>query len=96
MISSSVCVRGRIIATSDSAHSQGHGILSYWTMFQVLDYDTNLHVVPVVFHHFVGTECMDSWKNVFEASKYVLAFDVFGRVTIVHEEKISTERKKQS
>lgn len=46
----SVCVRGHMKATYDAAHFQGHVIQSYGTIFMVLVYHANLHVLPIVFH----------------------------------------------
>lgn len=50
-------------------------------------YETNNHVVPVCFAHFVGTECEQIWTSVFQLTKDVPGFDVPGRVTIVNQEK---------
>lgn len=86
-IESSVCVLGHIKATADAAHCQGHVVKSYGTIFQILVYDTNLHVVSFVFHHSVGTECMDLWKKVFEIASSVVRFNVLGHVTNLDQGK---------
>lgn len=77
----------RLTTCADAAHCQGVGPQSYGTVFQVLGYDTNNHILPLVFAHFVGTECRDTWLPVFRACAALEGYDVPKRVCIVDQEK---------
>lgn len=77
----------RMTAAADASHCQGIGPQSYGTIFEVVVYDANNHVIPVLFYHSVGTECDEAWGRVFGMLKKVDGFDVPGRVTIVDQEK---------
>lgn len=86
-IAAHFATHGRMTATADACHCQGIGPQSYGTVFEVMVYDTNHHLVPIVFAHSVGTECEDVWSKVFQAAKDITGFDRGGRVTIVDQEK---------
>lgn len=38
-------------------------------------YDANNQILPMFFYHFVGAECLEYWKIVFEAVKSIDGFD---------------------
>lgn len=50
------CMHVRRTATANAAHFDGTGLQSYGTTFQLAGYDTNHHLFPLVFAHFVGPE----------------------------------------
>ena len=52
---------GRKTTAADAAHCDGIGPQSYGTTFEVVTYDTNMHLLPLVFAHFVGVECYEYW-----------------------------------
>lgn len=81
------CKFGRKTSTADAAHCEGVGPQSYGTTFEVMVYDSNHHVVPILFSHSVGSESEETWSHVFKAVQKIPGFDVEGRVTIVDQEK---------
>lgn len=81
------CSFGRLTTTADAAHCQGIGPQSYGTTFEVVGYDANNNLVPLLFYHYIGTESEESWRVVFTALKAISGFDRAGRVTIVDQEK---------
>lgn len=44
------------MAAGDAAHWHAVGPQSYGTAFEVVTYDKNMHLLPLVFAHFVGPE----------------------------------------
>ena len=87
MVAEAFCRRGRMTCAADAAHCEGLGRRSYGTTFEVFGYDTNHHLCPLVFAHFVGAEGMDTWAKVFAAAADIPGFDVPTRTTIVDQEK---------
>ena len=81
------CALGCKTAAADVAHCDGLGPQSYGTILEVVTYDTNMHLLPLVFAHFVGAERYEYWRIVFEACKEIPGFDVAERTTIVDQEK---------
>lgn len=53
-----------------------------------------MHILPLVFSHFIGTENYNYWKTLFEAEKHLTGFDVTTRSTIVYHVKIINREKK--
>ena len=51
-----ICATGRMTASADAAHCDGIGPQSYGTTFEVVAYDVNNHLFPLIFAHFVGPE----------------------------------------
>lgn len=47
----------KLTAITYAAHCDGTGPQSYRTTFKVLIYYCNQNLVPIIFGHFVGTEC---------------------------------------
>lgn len=82
-----MCRTARMTAAADASHCQGVGPQSYGTTFEVILYDGNHHIVPILFAHAVGTESEETWSRVFRSLANVSGFDVDGRVTIVDQEK---------
>lgn len=78
---------GRKTAAADAAHCDGVGPQSYGTSFEVVTYDTNMHLLPLVFAHFIGPENNDNWKKVLRECAEIPGFDVPSRTTIVDQEK---------
>lgn len=60
------CSHGRMTASSDASHFQGIWPQSYGTIFEVVIYDANNHIIPVLFYYLVGTECDETWSKVFK------------------------------
>ncbi|PXF42487.1 hypothetical protein BWQ96_07796 [Gracilariopsis chorda] len=86
-IAAAYCQYGRRTAAADAAHFDNVGPQSCGTTFEVLTYDTNMHLLPLLFAHFIGTEDYGTWKKVFEECKLIPGFDVPARTTIVDQEK---------
>ena len=86
-VASHICATGRMTASADAAHCDGIGPQSYGTTFEVVSYDANNHLFPLVFAHFVGAECLETWTRVFQACAGIEGFDVPLRTTIVDQEK---------
>lgn len=86
-VATQYCQYGRKTASADAAHCEGIGPQSYGTTFEVVTYDANNHLLPVFFGHFVGAECYEYWKTVFDAMKGIDGYDVAERTTIVDQEK---------
>lgn len=78
---------GRNTCAADAAHCDGVGPQSYGTTFEVVTYDTNMHLLPLLFAHFVGAECHEYWHRVFSECQKLEGFDVESRTTIVDQEK---------
>ena len=73
---------GRKTAAADAAHCHVVRPQSYGTTLEVVTYDTNIHLLPLVFAHFVGAESYEYWRTAFEACKEIPGFDVAERTTI--------------
>lgn len=86
-IASHMCKEGRLTMAADAAHCEGVGPQSYGTTFEVVGYDTNNHLIPLVFGHSVGPECYEFWKIIFDACAAIDGFDIAQRTTIVDQEK---------
>lgn len=76
----------RMTTTADAFQCEGIGPQSYETIFEVMWYDLNNHLVPLVFSHCVGTECYDTWHTVFINCDSIDCFHVPRRKTIVDQE----------
>lgn len=86
-IAAHICETGRKTCAADAAHCDGVGPQSYGTTFEVVCYDCNNHLIPIVFAHFVGPECLETWRHVFLACAAIDGFDIPERTTIVDQEK---------
>lgn len=86
-VASTYVLKGRKTAAADACHCDGIGPQSYGTLFEVVTYDANNHILPLVFAHFVGSECEEYWTSVFNACKSLPGFDITERTTIVDQEK---------
>ncbi|PXF40085.1 hypothetical protein BWQ96_10211 [Gracilariopsis chorda] len=75
-VAAAYCQYGRRTAAADAAHCDGVGPQSYGTTFEVVTYDTNMHLLPLLFAHFIGTEDYGTWEKVFEECKLIPGFDV--------------------
>lgn len=51
-----MCLTERMTAAADASHCQGVGLQSYGTAFEVVLYNFNYHIVPILFSHSVSTE----------------------------------------
>lgn len=85
-MSRSVGEMGRDTCAAEAAHCDGVERQSYGTTFEVLGYDANNHLCPIVFPHFLGAESMDTWGEVFKACYLINGFDTSRRTTIVDQE----------
>ena len=56
---------GRRKGSADAAHCEGKGPQSYCITFEVVVYDTNFNILPILFAHFDGEECHEYWYSVF-------------------------------
>ncbi|CAN8075950.1 unnamed protein product [Agarophyton chilense] len=81
------CKKGRRTTAADAAHRDGVGPLSYGTTFEVVTYDTNHHLLPLLFAHLIGAECYETWNTVFEECINIPGYDIAERTTIVDQEK---------
>ena len=86
-IASHFCRYGRSTTAVDPAHCQGSGPQLYGTTYEVVVYDANRNLVPLLFAHTVATESEESWTMVLRNLKNVSGFDVKSRVTIVDQGK---------
>ena len=86
-IATDMCNTCRYIAAADAAHCEGKGIKSYGTTFEVVLYDANYNLVPILFANYVGAECHDYWRSVFQRCCQIKNFDVLRRTVMVHQEK---------
>lgn len=86
-IASHMCKHARLTCSADASHCQGSGPQSYGTFFEVLNYDANNQLTPLVSSHSIGTESRETWDLVFSACLSIEEFDKAGRVTIVDQEK---------
>lgn len=59
----------------------------YGKTFEVVMYDGNNNLVPLLFYLSVSTECQETWTTVFAALKGIPGFDVDGRVAVVDQDK---------
>ena len=82
-----MCKFGRSTGSADAAHCEGKGLTSYGTTFEVVHYDANYNLVPILFAYFVGAECYEYWKKVFERCTQIDNFDISQRMIIVDQEK---------
>lgn len=71
----------------DAANCDGIGPQSYGTTFELVTYETNMHLLPLVFAHFIGAECAEYWKIVFQECKRLPGFDDPTITTILDQEK---------
>lgn len=78
------CAKGRMTAAADAAHCGGIWPQSCGTKFEVVGYDTNNHLFPLVFGHFVGPGCIETWRSIFSDCAKI---GVPLRTTIVDLEK---------
>lgn len=76
---------GRKTCAAVAAHFDGVGPQSYDTTFEVVTYDKNMHLLSLLFAHFVGAECHKYWKIVLEECKNLEGFDDATRTTIVDQ-----------
>ena len=65
-IAAHFCKTGRSTGAADAAHCEGKGLNSYGPTFEVVLYDANYNIIPIIFGHFVGAECLEYWKVIFE------------------------------
>ena len=65
-IAAHFCKFGRTTGSADAAHCERKGLNSYGTTFEVVVYDANYNIVPILFAHYVGAERYDYWHNVFQ------------------------------
>ena len=86
-VASHICATSRTTCARDAAHCDGVGSQSYGTTFEVVAYDCNNHLFPLVFGIFVGPECLETWRNIFQACAAIDGFEVPSRTTIVDQEK---------
>lgn len=56
----------RRTAAADSALCNGISPQFYGTTFEIVPYDTNIHLGPIVFGHIVGPEFHETWCTIFE------------------------------
>lgn len=73
--------------SADPANFQGYGTSSYGTTFEVVGYDANRNLVPLLFAQIVGTEREETWTLVFSKLNEMLISHLPGRVTIVGKTK---------
>ena len=66
---------------------EGKSKTSYGTYFEVVVYDTNMHLNSVVSQHSVGNESGETWDDAFGAAAAVPGFDRQGRTIAVDMEK---------
>lgn len=71
-----------------AAHCDGVGSQPYGTNFEVITYDTNMHIFSLAFAHFIGIENFEYWETVFQAEKELLGFNIPTRTTIIGQEKV--------
>ena len=86
-IAKSYYTSGRLTARADSVQCEGFGMQSYGTAFQVVGYDANHQICPIVFSHFIGPGDKESWVKVLKACADIPGFDIDRRVKIVDQEK---------
>lgn len=86
-VAETFCQHALTTCAADAAHCEGIGTQSYGTTFEVVTYDSNHHLCPLLFAHSIGSECTLSWKRVFNALAEIPHFDIPGRTTIVDQEK---------
>ena len=86
-IASHFCKYGRAATAADAAHCHGCRPQSYGTTYEVIGYDANHSIAPLLLAHTVGTESEESWTMVFTNLKRVPEFDFQGGVTIADQEK---------
>lgn len=85
--SKTYALNGRMSTAADAVHCNGVGPHSYCTYFEVVTYDTNMHLLPLTFKHFVGTKCHDYRKEIFFHCKQIAGFDVPLQNTVVYQKK---------
>lgn len=78
---------GRKTFAADVAHCDGVGPQAYGTTFEVVTYDTNMHLLSLLFALFMGAECHEYWKIVFEECKNLEGCNDEAGTTIVYQEK---------
>lgn len=81
------CTLGGKKAAADAAHCDEVGPQSYGTTFKVIMYDTNIHLIPLGFAHFVGTAKYEYYRTVFPACKKISGFEVPERTTTLDQQK---------
>lgn len=83
-----VCT-ARLKTCADAAHCQEVGSKLYGTIFQVMSFDANNDVFPLVVARSVATESTETWNLVFQACRNIEGFDVPKLVCIVNQDKSS-------
>ncbi|CAN8065712.1 unnamed protein product [Agarophyton chilense] len=81
------CKKGRRTTAADAAQCDGVGPQSYGTTYEVVTYDTNHHLIPLLFAHFIGAECFETWMTMLEECSNTPGFDIAERTTIVDQKK---------
>ena len=75
---SDFCESGRMTSSVDAAHCQVCTHQSRGTTFEVVGYDANHKLVPLLFSYSVVTKCEETWTLVSSKLKAVPGFDVPG------------------
>lgn len=76
---------GKRTGAANATHRDGVRPQSYGTTFEVITYDSNMHILLLVFAHLISTADYDYWKTVFEAAKTLARFGVPTCTTIVEQ-----------
>lgn len=62
-------------------------LCNYLWCYNLIIYDTNNDIIPILFYHSIATESNESWSTVLGALNEVDSFEVEGSVTILDQEK---------
>lgn len=63
------CQCGILTTTADAGPCPVVWSEWYGTMFEVVAYNANRNHIPMIFYHFIGTECDNNWRIVCRLSK---------------------------
>lgn len=84
---SQICRTGKNSCAADAAHCEGVVIHSYGTNFEVVEYDANNCLFSILFSHYIGAVCKESWDSVFYDCKSINGSDSANSLTVVDQEK---------
>ena len=89
--------RLRNSTAADASHCEGKSLQSYGSIANVLGYDCNFNLVPLVWSHVAGNEDKDLWKMVFSEASKIRGFNKKGTFCHVDMEKeIETSLKEKA
>lgn len=87
-ISRHIFTHGRMTTFADAAHFQGFVPQSYGTTIVYIVHDKKNHTMPKYFGHYVGSECSEIWKELFQSVAQIDGLYVDNRAAFLDQKKI--------